>query len=93
MYLVSRLVLSPNGPNKAPPDPRHLGVSLGKTIYEPMVRLTQSELLSCTDANTVSKQIETRFHMTHVTSEFHQVPPLLFLSLQYVRRKPWTNLA
>jgi hypothetical protein len=38
-----------------------------KTVYEPMVRLTQIEHISCTDANTVSKQIETRFHMTHVT--------------------------
>jgi hypothetical protein len=39
-YLVSRLALSPNGPNRAPPDPRHLGVPLGasKMIYEPMVR-------------------------------------------------------
>jgi hypothetical protein len=26
-----------------------------KTIYEPMVRWTQTEHLSCTDANTVSK--------------------------------------
>jgi hypothetical protein len=25
-YLASRLSLSPNGPNRAPPDPRHLGV-------------------------------------------------------------------
>jgi hypothetical protein len=38
-----------------------------KTIYEPMVRLTQTEHLSCTDANTISKQIETKFLMTHVT--------------------------
>jgi hypothetical protein len=38
-----------------------------KMIYEPIVRLTHTEHLSCTDANTVSKQIETRFHMTHVT--------------------------
>jgi hypothetical protein len=68
-YLVSRSALSPNGPNRAPPDPRHLGVPSGasKTIYEPMVCLGQTEHLSCTDANTVSKQIETRFHMTHVT--------------------------
>jgi hypothetical protein len=53
-YLVSRLALSPNGPNRAPPDPHHLGVSSGtsKTIYEPMVCLTP-EHLSCTDANTV----------------------------------------
>jgi hypothetical protein len=56
-YLASRLALSPNGSNRAPPDPRHLGVSSGasKTIYEPMVLLTQTEHLSCTDANTVLK--------------------------------------
>jgi hypothetical protein len=68
-YLVSRLALSPNRPNRAPPDPCHLGVPSGasKTIYEPMVHLTQIEHLFCTDANTVSKEIETIFHMTHVT--------------------------
>jgi hypothetical protein len=68
-YLVSRLALSPNGPNRAPPGPHHIGVPSGasKTIYEPMVRLTQTEHQSCTDANTVSKHIETRFYMTHVT--------------------------
>jgi hypothetical protein len=67
-YLVSRLQLSPNGPNRAPPDPHHLGVPSGtsKTIYEPVVYLTQPEHLSFTDTNTISKQIETRFHMTHV---------------------------
>jgi hypothetical protein len=33
-YLVSRLALSPNGANRAPPDPRHLGVPSGasKTV-------------------------------------------------------------
>jgi hypothetical protein len=94
-YLVSRLALYPNGPNRAPPDPHHLEVLSGasKMIYEPMVCLTQTEHLSCTNANTVSKHIETRFHMTHVTSEFHRVPPLLFPSLLFVRRKPCTNLA
>jgi hypothetical protein len=67
-YLFSRLALSPNGLNRAPPDPRHLEVPSGasKTIYEPMVCLTQIEHLSCTVANTVSKQIETRFHKTHI---------------------------
>jgi hypothetical protein len=59
-YLVSRLALSPNGPNRTPAVPS--GAS--KTIYEPMVRLTQIEHLSCTHASTGSKQIETRFHMT-----------------------------
>jgi hypothetical protein len=56
-YLALRLALSPNGPNRAPPDHRHLVVPLGasKTICEPMVRLMQTEHLSCTDANTVPK--------------------------------------
>jgi hypothetical protein len=68
-YLASRFALSTNRPNRAPLDPPHLGVPSGvsKTIYEPMVHLTQTEQLSCTDANIVSKLIETRFHMTHVT--------------------------
>jgi hypothetical protein len=56
-YLASRLALFPNGPNKAPLDPPHLGVPSGasKTVYEPMVRLTQTEHLSCTDTNTIPK--------------------------------------
>jgi hypothetical protein len=68
-YVASRLALSPNRPNRAPPDPRHLGVPSGpsKMVYEPMVRLTQTGHLSCTDANTISKQTKTRFHITHVT--------------------------
>jgi hypothetical protein len=68
-YPASRLALSPIGPNRAPPDPHHLGVPSGasKMIYEPMVCLTQTERLSCTDAKTVSKQIEMRFHITHIT--------------------------
>jgi hypothetical protein len=68
IYLLSRLALYPNRPNRAPPDPRYLGVPSGasKLIYDPMVHLTQIVNLSFTDANTVSKQIEARFHMTHV---------------------------
>jgi hypothetical protein len=55
-YLASRLALSPNRPNQAPLVHRHLGVpsAASKMIYEPMVCLTQTEHLSCTDANTVS---------------------------------------
>jgi hypothetical protein len=48
--------------------------------------------LSCTDTNTVSKWTETRFHMTHITKQFHQVCPKWFLSLWYVRRKPCNYL-
>jgi hypothetical protein len=59
-YLVSGLALSPYEPNRAPPDPHHLGVPSGasKMIYEPLVCFTQTEHKSCTDANTVSKQIK-----------------------------------
>ena len=38
-----------------------------------MVRLVQTMHLSCTEANTTSKQKEERFHMTHVTKELHRV--------------------
>jgi hypothetical protein len=58
-----------------------------------MTLLTQTEHLSCTDANTVSRQVEMRFRMTHVTYEFYQVSPIVFSSLRYVRRKPCSNLA
>ena len=60
--------------NEISQDPRPLGVPSGasKMISEPMVRSTQSVQLYCIDANTVSKQTEMRFHMTHVTSEFHR---------------------
>jgi hypothetical protein len=55
--------------DKLPLEPWHLGVSLGasKTISEPMVRSAQTVHLYCTNNNTVSKQTETRFHITHVT--------------------------
>jgi hypothetical protein len=77
-----------------PLEPPHHAVSLGvpKTISEPMVRLAQTMHLSCTDTNTLSKWTETRFHMTHVTKEFHQVHPKWFLSLWYVQCKPCTYL-
>jgi hypothetical protein len=34
--------------------------------------------LSCTDTNTISKCTKTRFHMTHITLEFHWVRPKWF---------------
>jgi hypothetical protein len=42
-------------------------------IFEPMVRLAQTMDLSYTDTNYVSKWTEMRFHMAHVTTEFHRV--------------------
>jgi hypothetical protein len=49
--------------------------------------------LSCTGTNTVSKWTKMRFHMTHVTLEFHWMRPKWFLRLWYVRHKPCTYLA
>jgi hypothetical protein len=139
-YLASRVALSPNRPNRAPPDPRHLEVPSGvsKMIYDPMVDLTQTEHLSCIDPNTVSnrskrvphdphhlevpsgasntisktmarstqtvhqsciksstisKWTKMRLHMTHVTHEFYRVRSKLFMSLCYVQCKPCTYLA
>ena len=52
-----------------PLETRHLGVAsdASKMISEPMVRLAQTVQLSCSDTNTVSKEKEVRFCMTHVT--------------------------
>ena len=70
-------------------EPRHLGVPSGasKTISKPMTRLMQTVKLSCTDTNTISKQKEVRFHMTHVTYEFHRVRPKRCLRLWSIRHK------
>ena len=55
--------------NELPLEPRHQVVPSGtsKMIYESMVRLTQTVHLSCTDTNSITKEKEVRFHMTHVT--------------------------
>jgi hypothetical protein len=78
-----------------PLEPRHLGVpsSVSKTISMPMVCLVQTVHLSYTDTNTMSKQTKTRFQTTHVSSNFHQVHPKLFMSLWYVQCKPCIYLA
>jgi hypothetical protein len=57
------------GQNEHPLKLHHLGVASGasKIISEPMVRLVQTMNLSCIDTNTVSKQTETSFQMTHIT--------------------------
>jgi hypothetical protein len=53
--------------NKLPLELRHLGESLGvsKMISVPMVRSMQAVRLYCTDTNTIPKQTEMGFHMTH----------------------------
>jgi hypothetical protein len=41
--------------------------------FELMVHSAQTVHLSCTDANTISKCSEIRFHTTHITKVFYQV--------------------
>jgi hypothetical protein len=55
--------------NEIAHDPCHVVIPSGvsKIISEPVVHSVQTVHLSCTDTNTVSKQTETRIHMTHVT--------------------------
>ena len=55
--------------NEISHDPRHLGVPSGasKMISEPMVHLTQTVHLSCTNTDTISKRPETGIHKTNVT--------------------------
>jgi hypothetical protein len=48
--------------------------------------------LSDAEINTVSKRTKATIDFTHVTYEFHQVRPKLFLSLLHVQRKPCTYL-
>jgi hypothetical protein len=58
--------------NELPLDPRHVGVPLGasKMVSPPMVCLAQTMHLSCFEINTISKQDEMTFHLTHITYEF-----------------------
>jgi hypothetical protein len=69
-----------------PLEARDLGVpsSASKMISMHMVCTVQTIHLSCTDTTTVSKRTKTRFHWTHITYEFHRVPPKLFMTLWYV---------
>jgi hypothetical protein len=55
--------------NELPLDPRQVGVPSGvpKMISKPMVHLAQTMQLYCAETNTISKQIEIRFHLTNVT--------------------------
>jgi hypothetical protein len=77
---VKIYTISKQTENELPLEPHNLGVSSGssknifelmvhlaQTISKLMVRLAQTIHLSCTDTNTVSKQTEMRFQMTHVT--------------------------
>jgi hypothetical protein len=90
-YLASWLAPSPNGPKQ---------VSSLTSSTRSTIRCIQNDFKATFGANhapilhyTISKWIETRFHMTNVTEEIHRVCSKQFLSLWYVRRKPCTYLA
>ena len=62
-YLVLTQTPSPNAPKRdIPLEPRHLGVPSGasKMISESMVHVAQTQHLSCTDTNTISKRTENK---------------------------------
>jgi hypothetical protein len=86
--------LSPKGSKQDFTRPMSPRISNGciPNVSEAMLHLVQTVDLSCNETNTISKWTETRFYLTHVTEEFHQVRPKRFLSLRYVRRKPFTYL-
>jgi hypothetical protein len=69
--------------NDVPLSPRHLGVPSGvsKMIYEPMVRSVQTVHLTCAEIDTISVQTKTRFHLTHITYEYHRGRPKWFPSM------------
>jgi hypothetical protein len=64
-----------------------------KVISEPTVCLAQIVHLSWFDKSTISEWTKTRFHMTHITLEFHRVRPKWFLRLGFVQHKPCNYLA
>jgi hypothetical protein len=53
----------------------------------------QTAHLSCVKNSTISKRTKMRFHLGLVTYEFHEVRPIQFLSLWYVRCEPCTDIA
>jgi hypothetical protein len=58
-----------------------------------MVSSAQTVHLSCVKVSTISKRIESRFHLSLITMEYHWVRPKRFLSLSYVWHKLCTYLA
>jgi hypothetical protein len=94
-YIASILTLSPNRLKWASTWLSHQWVPLCAPIMisQLIVHSMQTIHLPCVEINTVSKRIETSYHLTHVTYEFHQVCPTWIPRLLRVQRKPCTYLA
>ena len=94
-FIGSRIARPPNRPNQAStwaPLTRST-IGLSKVVSSPMVHEAQIVHLSCTETNTLSKETEARFYMTHVILEFHRVSPNWCLSIWCVPCKQCTYLA
>jgi hypothetical protein len=61
-------------------------------ISMPVVYSVQIVHLPCAEINTLCKQVEMTFRLTHVTQEFHRVRRKRFLSVLHVQRKACTYL-
>jgi hypothetical protein len=92
-YLASRLAQSPNRLKWASAWASSPTSTIGsvQNDFWALVCLAQTMYLSCIDTNTVSRWIETIFHITNVTEEIDWVRPKWFLSPWCVRRKPCTS--
>jgi hypothetical protein len=93
-YLVSRLTLSANGAKRASTWTTSPWRTIGcvKKVSMPVVHLAQTMHLSCAETNTISKRTEISFHLTYITSKYHQVCPKPFPYPWYIQRKPCNYL-
>jgi hypothetical protein len=67
--------------NEIPHEPCHLPLpGVSKTIFEPVIRSTQTAHLSCIKISTISKWTETSMHLSLVTYEYRWERPKWFLS-------------
>jgi hypothetical protein len=73
-------------------DPHHPS-GAPKKISLHVVHSAQTVHLSFVEINTLSKQTQISFHLTHITEEFDRVHPKRSPSLLHVRRKSCTYLA
>jgi hypothetical protein len=94
-YLESRLELFPNGPKRAfiwTSSPRSTIHCVQNYFWA--YRTFGANCAPIMHRNWhISKRIETRFYMTHVTWEFDRVRPKRFMRLWYVWCKLWIYLA
>jgi len=93
-YLALRLTLSPNRLKRAstrPLSPRST-IGCAQSDFRSYGTFGANRAPILHWDNTISKQTETRFHLTHVTLEYHHVRLKWFPSLWYVKRIPCTYL-